>query len=145
MGGGREEICYADNMSELAMACNKAGRREESCAYYKKALAVYDKFPKLHFPKYRILNNMSVVFLDWGKPEEALKYLTEAYPLGKALGGLSEAESANNFSRAWRMLGDREKELACLKKALPVLEENYGSDHPKVVDAKKRLQEGKSE
>ena len=84
---------------------------------------------------------MSVMFLDWGKPGEALKYLTEAEPLGKAFGGLSEAESANNFSRAWRMLGDREKELAYLKEAVPVLEQNYGSEHPKVVDAKRRLQE----
>ena len=139
--GGREDYYYADSMGELAMACNKAGRREEACEYYKKALALHDKLSVSSFPRYRILNNMSVMFLDWGKPEEALKYLTQAEPLGKAFGGLSEAESANNFSRAWRMLGDREKELAYLRKAVPVLEENYGSEHPKVVDAKRRLQE----
>ena len=106
---------------------------------YKKALALYDRLPENTFQKYRILNNMSVLFLDWGKAEEALTYLTQARPLGKALGGLSEAESDNNFSRAWRMLGEREKELACLKKAVPVLEQNYGSGHPKVIDAKRRL------
>lgn len=138
---GREDSYYADSIAELAMAYNKAGRREEACMYYKRALVIYDKLPENNFSKYRILNNLSVVFLDWGKPEEALKYLTEAYPLGKAFGGLSEAESANNFSRAWRMLNDREKELTYLRKAVPVLEECYGSEHPKVVDAKRRMQE----
>ncbi len=137
--GGREDDLYADSLAELAMACNKAGRREEACVQYKKALALYDRLPENTFQKYRILNNMSVLFLDWGKAEEALTYLTQARPLGKALGGLSEAESDNNFSRAWRMLGEREKELACLKKAVPVLEQNYGSGHPKVIDAKRRL------
>lgn len=138
---GKEDIYYADSIGELAMACNKAGRREEAYGYYKKALALYDKLPENNFPKYRILNNMSVMFLDWGKPEEALAYLTKAGPLGKAFGGLSEAESANNFSRAWRMLGDREKELAYLQKAVPVLEQYYGSEHPKVADAKRRIKE----
>lgn len=138
---GWEDIYYTDSCAELAMACNKAKRREEAFEYYKKALTICDKLPENLFQKYRILNNMSVMFLDWGKPREALEYLTEAEPLGKVFGGLSEAESANNFSRAWHMLGDREKELACLRKAVPVLEENYGSDHPKVVEAKRRMQE----
>lgn len=138
---GMENDFYTDSIAELAMACNKAGRREEACAYYKKVLAIYDKLPESGFSRYRVLNNMSVMFLDWGKPEEALAYLTEAYPLGKAFGGLSEAESANNLSKAWRMLGDREKELTYLKEAAPVLEQFYGSEHPKVVDAKQRLTE----
>ncbi len=139
--GDRENDLYADSISELAMACNKAKRHEEAYEYYKKALALYDKLPGYNFQKYRMLNNMSVMFLDWGKPEKALAYLTEAYPLGKEFGGLSEAESANNFSKAWRMLGDREKELSYLRKAVPVLEQNYGSEHPKVVEAKQRLRE----
>ena len=137
---GKEDYYYADSVGELAMACNKAGRHEEAYEYYEKALALYDKLPENNFPKFRILNNMSVMFLDWGKPGEAIKYLTEADPLGKAIGGLSEAESANNFSRAWRMLGNREKELDYLRKAVPVLEQCYGSEHPKVVDAKRRMQ-----
>lgn len=140
--GGTEDDFYTDSIAELAMACNKAGRREEALVYYKKALAIYDKLPGNGFSRYRVLNNMSVMFLDWGKPEEALEYLTEAYPLGKTFGGLSEAETANNLSKAWRMLGDREKELAYLKEAAPVLEQFYGSEHPKVADAKQRLQEG---
>ena len=55
------------------------------------------------------------------------------------MGGLAAAEPANNLSKAYRQLGNREEELRYLQKAAPVLEQFYGSAHPKVVDAKERL------
>ena len=82
---------------------------------------------------------MGVMYLDWEKPEEALTCLEEAYRLGVDMGGLAAAEPANNLSKAYRLLGSREEELRYLQEAAPVLEQFYGSAHPKVVDAKERL------
>lgn len=138
---GTEDVTYASCLSELAMACHKAGRWKESSEHYKKTLSIYSVMPGADFDKMRIMNNMGVMYLDWSKPEEALTYLTQSWEIGKTMGGLPAAENANNLSRAWRMLGDREKELSYLREAAPVLEQFYGSEHPKVVDAKKRLAE----
>lgn len=140
---GREDDNYADSIAELAMACNKAGRREEAQEYYEKAYAVYETVPGHDFAKYRVLNNMSVMYLDWEKPEKALKCLTKAEQTGREMGGLSEAELNNNLSKAYRLMGDKEKALHYLREAVPVLEQFYGSAHPKVVEAKERLMEEK--
>lgn len=123
------------------MAYNKAGRREEAAERYREALDIYSQLSGHEFDRHRVLNNMSVMYLDWGKPEEARVYLEKALPIGEKLGGLGLAENENNLSKAWRQLGNREKELQYLRKAAPVLEQFYGSEHPKVTDAKKRLAE----
>lgn len=134
---GQYVICAED----LAMAYNKAGRREEAAERYREALDIYSQLSGHEFDRHRVLNNMSVMYLDWGKPEEARVYLEKALPIGEKLGGLGLAENENNLSKAWRQLGNREKELQYLRKAAPVLEQFYGSEHPKVTDAKKRLAE----
>ena len=121
------------------MAYNKAGRREEAAERYKEALDIFRQQPQYEFDMHRTLNNISVMYLDWGKPGEARVYLEEAMPIGEKLGGVGLAENQNNLSRAWSQLGDRDKELHYLRKAAPVLEQFYGSEHPKVIDAKKRL------
>lgn len=136
---GREDDIYADNIAELATAYNKAGQREEAKEYYEKAFAIYEQLPEQDFRKNRLLNNMSVMYLDWGKPKEALDCLMKAEPAVREMGGLPEAELNNNLSKAYYQLKDREKELHYLREAVPVLEQFYGSEHPKVVDAKKRL------
>lgn len=134
-----EGAYYATCLTELAMAYNKAGCREEACECYKKVLRIYDTVEGHAFERHRILNNMGVMYLDWEKPEEALTCLEEAYRLGVDMGGLAAAEPANNLSKAYRLLGSREEELRYLQEAAPVLEQFYGSAHPKVVDAKERL------
>lgn len=134
-----EGAYYATCLTELAMAYNKAGSREEACEYYKKVLHIYNTVEGHAFERQRILNNMGVMYLDWEKPEEALPCLEEAYRMGVDMGGLAAAEPANNLSRVYRLLGDREEELRYLQEAAPVLEQFYGSAHPKVVDAKERL------
>lgn len=136
-----EGAYYATCLTELAMAYNKAGCREEACEYYKKVLRIYDTVEGHAFERHRILNNMGVMYLDWGKPKEALSCLEEAYRMGTDMGGLAAAEPANNLSKAYRQLGNREEELRYLQKAAPVLEQFYGGAHPKVVDAKERLKE----
>lgn len=136
-----EQSNYAAAVVDLAMALNKAKRFEESAVRYKEALDIYNVLEGYDFEKHRILNNISVMFLDRGMPEVALEYLPEAYARGKILGGLALGETANNYSKAYRALGNREKELEYLKEAAPILEQFYGNEHPKVVDAKERLEE----
>lgn len=136
-----ERVDYATCLTELAMAYNKAGCREEACEYYKKVLDIYDTVEGHEFERHRILNNMGVMYLDWEKPKEALPCLEEAYRIGADMGGLAAAEPANNLSRVYRLLGNRTKELRYLQEAAPVLEQFYGDAHPKVADAKARLGE----
>lgn len=137
--GAAESCDYATAVTELAMAYNKEGKREEACEQYKKALCIYDTIEGHTFERHRILNNMGVMYLDWKKPQEAVDCLQEAYRTGVEMGGLAAAEPANNLSKAYRQLKDREKELHYLREAAPVLEQFYGSGHPKVAEAKKRL------
>ena len=133
------DVQYARYIEDLAMAYNKAGRREEAAERYKEALDIFRQQPQYEFDMHRTLNNISVMYLDWGKPGEARVYLEEAMPIGEKLGGVGLAENQNNLSRAWSQLGDRDKELHYLRKAAPVLEQFYGSEHPKVIETKKRL------
>ena len=136
-----EQSNYATTVVDLAMALNKAKQFDESAERYKEALDIYMSLEGYDFEKHRILNNMSVMYLDRDMPETALEYLPDAYERGKQLGGLALGETANNYSKAYRALGVREKELEYLKEAAPILEQFYGNEHPKVVDAKKRLEE----
>ena len=135
-----EQSNYVAVVVDLAMALNKAKRFEESAEMYKEALAIYMSLEGYDFEKHRILNNVSVMYLDRGMPETALEYLPEAYERGKILGGLALGETANNFSKTYRALGNREMELKYLKEATPILEQFYGNEHPKVIDAKARLE-----
>lgn len=134
-----EQSNYAATVVDLAMALNKAKCFEESANYYKEALDIYMSLEGYEFEKHRILNNMCVMYLDQNLPETALDYLPETYERAKGLGGLAFGETANNYSRAYHILGDREKELEYLKEATPILEQFYGGEHPKVIDAKERL------
>ncbi|MFQ9393085.1 MAG: hypothetical protein ACLR2E_01225 [Lachnospiraceae bacterium] len=56
--------------------------------------------------------------IDDGRPEEAVIYLTEAYQLAeeKNLGEIACAEPAWNLARAYRLLGDEEKEKSSSQK-----------------------------
>ena len=138
---GADNSFYIASLGEFAMACNKAGRREEAAESYQQAIVLLEKKPGQEFDRYRMINNMSVMYLDWEKPEEALSWLESVRTFACDLGGLGFAENSYNLSRAWQQLGDREKELQYLREAAPLLEQFYGGGHPKVKDAKKRLTE----
>ena len=88
-------------------------------------------------------NNIGVTCIDDGRPEEAVIYLTEAYQLAeeKNLGEIACAEPAWNLARAYRLLGDEEKEKKFLTKALQGFRNNYAPEHPKRLAAEKREQE----
>lgn len=130
-----DDYFLADILSLLAMAYNKAGRNEEAVEHYRRTLEISDTLPDSSSRKYHILINMSVAYLDWKKPEEALDCLKKATPEGE----LAEAEWNNNFSRACGMLGKRKEEMEYLRKALPVLEQVYGSESSKVMEARRRF------
>lgn len=134
-----EQANYAVAIVDLAMALNKSKRYDESAERYKEALDIYASLDGYEFEKHRILNNMSVMYLDQNMPNVALEYLSEAYERGKVLGGLALGETANNLSKAYHAIGDREKEIASLNEAIPILEQFYGKEHPKVEDAKARF------
>lgn len=51
------------------------------------------------------------------------------------------AEPAWNLARAYRLLGDEEKEKEFLTKALQGFRNNYAPEHPKRLAAEKREQE----
>lgn len=127
--------------SELVLAYQRAERYQESILYYQKALKMLDTFECDKFSKHRVINNLGVVYLSCGKYKEALEYFNLAYEQGREMGGLPYAEPANNLSKLWGALGDREKEVQYIEEALPILEVFYGSEHHKVVDAKKRREE----
>lgn len=137
---GVDDDAYSRFLTDLAVAYNKAGRREESEESYQRAIALLENKPGHEYDRSRTINNMSVMYLDWGKPEEALRWLEEIRPFVCGTGGIGFAESSYNLSRAWQQLGDRKKELQYLKEAAPLLEQYYGSEHPKVADAKERLE-----
>jgi len=134
-----DDHALADMESLLAMACNKAGRNQEAVEHYRRVLEISESVPDSSSRKYHTLINMSVAYLDWKKPEEALDCLKKAAPEKEGLGELAEAEWNNNFSRACRLLGKRKEEMEYLSKALPVLEKVYGSGNPKVMEARKRF------
>lgn len=137
----RQNGNYLNSLVELAMACQKAHIWEKSEEYYNKALHECDAMTAQEFGKARILNNAGLMYLQWGKNDKALECLLESYDMGKLMGGLAMAEPANNISKVWAKLGNRKKELQYLQEALPILESFYGSEHPKVVDAKSRMAE----
>ena len=135
--GIASQFLYGD----LAIAYNKVGQREMAEVYYKRLLEyLYTQNNVLHIA--RIHNNMGVMYLDWEKLEDAEQCLRKAYKTGKEHDGMLKAESANNLSKLYHKQGNRKKELEYLEIALPIMEKYYGSEHPKVIDAKKRKNEG---
>ena len=70
-----------------------------------------------------------------------MEYLLKAYELAKDIDRDSQGETAYRLSQAYAALGNHEKEQECLQEALPIIEKMYGEEHPKVVDARKRMEE----
>ena len=124
----------------LANAYGKNKQYENAEAIYHKTLALYENISGYEYNKRTLLNNLAVLYLDSNRVEKAMEYLPEAYELSEQIGGLCLGESAYNYSRVYQMLGNREMELKYLQEAVPILEQFYGETHPKVLDAKKRLE-----
>lgn len=136
-----DSFIVANTMSLLAIALNKNGKREEAKDYYEKAIAIWQKHSGNEFDIQRCYNNLGVMYLDWGKENEALDCLTKAYQMAKEANWslVATAEVANNLSKVYGRLGERENELLYLKEAYPLLEAVYGPENPKVKEAAGRL------
>ena len=70
-------------------------------------------------------------------------YLKESYRLAeeKKLGEIACTEPAWNLARAFRMLGETEKEKKYLKTDLQGFQNHYAPEHPKRLAAVKRNEE----
>ena len=141
---GKNHINYLAACGELGTAYNRVGNRKkalENQLLMRKGLLknAYDQGNTLSLTD----NNIGVTYLDDGQPGEAVSYLKEAYRLAeeKKLGEIACAEPAWNLARAYRLLGDEEKEKEFLTKALQGFRNNYAPEHPKRLAAEKREQE----
>ena len=145
---GEKNQNYLSWTEELARMYNAAGRREESLACH---FEVRDQLIKNGYREGSMLlmvdNNMSVAYLDSGKPEEAIPYLTEALELAKenGLAGPTVAEPTWNLARVYRALGEEEKEDIYLKAAVEGFRECYPPEHPKRIAAEQRMRERQGE
>ena len=136
--GNPEGVVTAHEMN-LANAYGKNKQFEEALELYQNIMSVYEGMEGLDYNKQTLLNNIGVLYLEWEKPGEAMEYLLKAYEMAKDIDKESMGETAYRLSQAYAALGNREKELECLKEALPVIEKIYGEEHPKVVDARERI------
>lgn len=136
-----DSFIVANTMSLLAISLNKNGKHEEAKNYYEKAIAIWQKHSGNEFDIQRCYNNLGVMYLDWEKENEALECLTKAYKMAKEANWspVATAEAANNLSKVYGKLGEREKELLYLNEAYPLLETVYGPENPKVKEAARRL------
>lgn len=143
------EVLYVNNaegelfiaLSELALAYHRMKCYEKAIHFYLRAYKFVEKTVCVEISKHRLHNNLGVVYFECDRLEEAQEQFIQAYEMGKELGGLAQAEPANNLSKVWGKLGDKDKELQYIEEALPIMEHFYGSEHPKVVDAKKRRED----
>lgn len=141
---GKNHINYLAACGELGTAYNRVGNRKKAL---ENQLLMREGLLKTAYDQGNTLsladNNIGVTCIDDGRPEEAVIYLTEAYQLAeeKNLGEIACAEPAWNLARAYRLLGDEEKEKKFLTKALQGFRNNYAPEHPKRLAAEKREQE----
>ena len=141
---GKNHINYLAACGELGTAYNRVGNRKKAL---ENQLLMREGLLKTAYDQGNTLsladNNIGVTCIDDGRPEEAVTYLTEAYQLAeeKNLGEIACAEPAWNLARAYRLLGDEEKEKEFLTKALQGFRNNYAPEHPKRLAAEKREQE----
>lgn len=88
-----------------------------------------------------VSHNLGTLRMEAGEPAEALELLKTAVGEGRKRGGLILGETLETLARAYRMLGDAQKECGCLKEAAPLLDEAYGPEYPKCAAARQRLAE----
>lgn len=88
-----------------------------------------------------LCHKAAVTCLDAKEPQKALVYLEESYAPAAELGGYPLAVCHYSYSDAYAQLGDREKEYAHLREAIPGLEAQLGADNPRCAKARERLAE----
>lgn len=68
-----------------------------------------------------------------------MPYISKVLAVARQQGGIALGEALRNQARANGLLEDYEQEYQCLQEAVPLLQEAYGPEHPRVVAARERL------
>ena len=129
------EINYYTSLNQLAIILQRQKRFSEAKDAYEQILE-YGKDQE-YFNLAR--NNYAVLLLDMGKPEEAMPHISKVLAVARQQGGIALGEALRNQARANGLLEDYEQEYQCLQEAVPLLQEAYGPEHPRVVAARERL------
>lgn len=129
---------YYNTLGQIGQVLRLLKRQEEALETYKEILdfAGENGHTALH---QRICCNLSGIYLDMERPQDALTHLRDAVEEGRRIGGLPLGEALWSTAQAHRQLGDSEQEYHCLKEAIPLLEAAYGKEHPKTQAANQRL------
>lgn len=130
---------YYNTLGQIGQVLRRLGRLEEALETCKEILNFARENGHGALGQ-RIGCNLAGICLDMKKPEDALVYLHDAVEEGRQSGGLPLGEALWSTAQAHRQLGDTEQEYHCLKEAVPLLEEAYGTEHPKVQAARERLE-----
>lgn len=138
---GEHNISYALLNEDIAMAQEKLNCFEEAEKHHMIALNYTTTQEGFAMEKSRILNNMAVMYLNWGKADAALEHAKAAYEIAGAEENLSMAEPAYNLARCYRAAGDTQRELEYLQKAYPVFARIYADRNEKTHLARERIEE----
>ena len=138
---GKNHINYAIGCETLAMAQSKLKRFEEAEKNHKIALELVESNAQLAVQKSRVLSNMAVMYLDWGRVEQALSCSKQAFEISETKNDRQMAEAAFNLAKCYRALKDADKELEYLNKAYPVFDKYYTAEAEKTRQAKERIEE----
>ncbi|MBQ8231913.1 MAG: ATP-binding protein [Lachnospiraceae bacterium] len=129
---------YYNMLGQVGQVQRQLKRYEEALETYREILSFAGEHSQTALHQ-RISCNISGVYLDMKKPEEALIYLHDAVEEGRVLGGLPLGEALRYTAEAYEQLGDTAKEFVCLQEANPLLDGAYGLEHPRSMAVRKRL------
>ncbi|MDD3795796.1 MAG: tetratricopeptide repeat protein [Lachnospiraceae bacterium] len=137
---GKNDYNYWASCVSLGIIQNRMGAWDAALDNYQESLYQMEKNKVEVKELVQIINNnIGVTYLDSDRPEKALPYLEKAYEMSAGMGELARAEPAYNLSRACEKMKNAREEQKYLREAYPVLLKNYGEEHVKTKDAKRRL------
>lgn len=133
-------IEYYNTLGNSCIVLQRLQRFEEAIPVYNEIMDYARESDNMNL--YRgCCNNLAVLYLEMGNPEEALSYLSTALEGARKQRGIELAEVLRNLARAHGQLGNVALEYGYYQEAAPLLEEVYGPEHPRTADAKNRLAE----
>ncbi len=138
---GKKHINYAMESEEIAIAQTKLKQFDRAEENHLLALEYVDNYTGYDRERGRILNNMGVMYLDWGKRNRAYACLQEAFEIAKDGNDIAMAEPAYNLARYYRLENNAKRELLYLNKACPVFVKFYTDNNEKTKEVKKRITE----
>lgn len=133
-----KNITYYNMLMESAITLTRMKRYQEAIAKYRQGLAFYEEQGNT-VECCRTRCNLAACYLDMGDAQTALELLADTTDVARGMDPLFHGEVFRNLSRAYRLLGDEEKELSCLTESLPLLESVYGPEHERCADLRERL------